>query len=172
MLRREIQISQAPLANDPSTDTPRVPRCFRSEERLSARCAELCRPSIRPGEVAWTRSQVGREGRVEEGGHKTPRSESSRSLRLARYWKTASRVNLALFQAIRFAAPQRADPSSGGKQPPAGRPEGGRPKGEPNSRQPSDETTSPSGPSSGLSALGRHKVVRDARSAIGACRSP
>jgi hypothetical protein len=90
MLRREIQISQAPLANDPSTDTPRVPRCFRSEERLSARCAELCRPSIRLGEVARTRPQAGREGRPQEGEHETSRPESGcRSLRLA---GTASRA--------------------------------------------------------------------------------
>ena len=90
MLRREIQISQAPLANDPSTDTPRVPRCFRSEERLSARCAELCRPSIRLGEVARARPQVGREGRPQEGEHETSRPESGcRSLRLA---GTASRA--------------------------------------------------------------------------------
>ena len=46
LLCREIQISEASLANLPSTQPARVSCRFRAKERLSARRAELCLTSI------------------------------------------------------------------------------------------------------------------------------
>ena len=53
----------------------RISRRFQTKEELSSRCAVVCRASIRPSKVAWTRPQGRDESLGQEGGREASYQE-------------------------------------------------------------------------------------------------
>ena len=75
LLWKRLQIYQETFANDTPTQSQRVSRGLRPEERLSSRRAELRRTSVRPREVDRAWSEGGRKSRTQEGTREGFRQE-------------------------------------------------------------------------------------------------